>query len=67
MLINQCCYKLYIFVENLNKLMKWTIEKEIELHGRKVKAVVPNPKVPRELAFKRFKELVEEVAKRKAS
>lgn len=47
--------------------MKWVIEKEIELHGRKVKAVVPNPAVSREEAFKRFKELVEEVARRKAS
>lgn len=47
--------------------MKWTIEKEIELHGRKVKAIVPNPKVPRELAFKRFIELTKEIAKRKAS
>lgn len=51
----------------MRKSEKWVIEKEIELHGRKVKAVVPNPKVRRELAFKRFKELVEEVARRKAS
>ncbi|MEM5797714.1 MAG: hypothetical protein QXD72_02225 [Candidatus Aenigmatarchaeota archaeon] len=47
--------------------MKWVIEKEIELHGRKVKAVVPNPKVSREQAFRRFKELTEEIARRKAS
>lgn len=50
----------------MRKPEKWVIEKEIELHGRKVKAVIPNPKVPRELVFKRFKELTEEIARRKA-
>ena len=47
--------------------MKWTIEKEIDLHGRKVKAIVPNPKVSKELAFKRFKELLKETARQNAS
>lgn len=47
--------------------MKWVIEKEIELHGRKMKAIVPNPKVPREEAFKRFTELLKEAARQKAS
>ena len=47
--------------------MKWVIEKEITLHGRKVKAVVPNRNVSREQAFKRFKELLKEAAIQKAS
>lgn len=47
--------------------MRWVIEKEIELHGRKVKAVVPNPNVSREQAFRRFKELLKEAAKEEVS
>jgi len=51
----------------MRKSEKWVIKKEIKLHGKKVKAVVPNPKVSREHAFERFKELLKEVAKHKAS
>ncbi|MBI5061815.1 MAG: hypothetical protein HZB67_05900 [Candidatus Aenigmarchaeota archaeon] len=47
--------------------MKWVIEKQIELHGRKVEALVPNPEIPKELALKRFEELLKEAATRKAS
>jgi len=51
----------------MRRLEKWVIEKEIELHGRKVKATVPNPKVSREQAFKRFQELLREAVRQKAS
>ncbi len=47
--------------------MKWVIEKQIELHGKMVDAIVPNPDVPKDLAFKRFKELLEEASKGKAA
>lgn len=43
---------------------KWVIEKEITLNGRKVKAWVPNPEIPREKALKRFIELLDKVAAR---
>jgi len=47
--------------------MKWVIEKQIELHGRKMDALIPNPEIPKELAIKRFEELLKEAANRKAS
>lgn len=45
--------------------MKWLIQKDLEFNGKKVKALVPNPKVPREKALKRFEELLEEVVRSK--
>lgn len=54
-------------METKNNNIKWVIEKEIMLHGRRVKAAVPNPEVPRELAFKRFKELLKDAVRQTAS
>lgn len=45
--------------------MKWLIQKELEFNGKKVKALVPNPKVSREKALKRFEELTEEIVRSK--
>lgn len=47
---------------------KWVIEKEIILNGRKVKAWVPNPEIPREKALKRLEKLLDKViARQRAS
>jgi hypothetical protein len=51
-------------MNGMKSMTKWVIEKEIILNGRKVKAWVPNPEIPREKALKRFIELTERIARR---
>jgi len=41
--------------------MRWVIKKELKFNGKKVKALVPNPKTSRREALKRFEELLEKV------
>lgn len=45
--------------------MKWMIEKELKFNGKRVRALVPNPKTSREKALKRFEELMGRVVERK--
>ena len=45
--------------------MKWVIPKELKLNGKTVNAWVPNPKVSRKKALKRFDELLGEVVRSK--
>jgi hypothetical protein len=51
-------------MNGMKSMTKWVIEKEIILNGRKVKAWVPNPEIPRDKALKRFIELTERIARR---
>ena len=45
--------------------MRWVIERELKFNGKKVKALVPNPKTSRKEALERFEKLIGEVVKRR--